>query len=85
MIRRLLPACVVVAASGCVANPVQPTQAPVAAPVVAHAEARQCDSDKRRCSEMRDCAEAVFYLRECGVKGLDRDGDGVPCESLCKR
>lgn len=40
---------------------------------------------KRRCTEMDSCAEARHYLTSCGAKGLDRDGDGVPCESLCRR
>jgi len=39
---------------------------------------------KRRCSQMSSCNEAHFYLTHCGVKSLDRDGDGVPCEKLCK-
>lgn len=39
---------------------------------------------KRRCSEMRSCAEARFYLRQCGLAGLDRDSNGIPCESLCR-
>ncbi len=38
---------------------------------------------KRRCGQMQSCAEARFYLQICGVRSLDRDGDGVPCESLC--
>lgn len=38
---------------------------------------------KRTCGEMNSCAEARFYLGQCGLKGLDRDGDGVPCEALC--
>jgi endonuclease YncB( thermonuclease family) len=39
---------------------------------------------KRFCKEMTSCAEALFYLRECGLASLDGDGDGVPCESLCR-
>lgn len=39
---------------------------------------------KSRCKEMSNCAEANFYLNECGVKRLDRDHDGIPCESICK-
>lgn len=35
------------------------------------------------CSEMQDCAEARFHLTQCGVKSLDGDGDGLPCERLC--
>jgi hypothetical protein len=33
---------------------------------------------------MASCAEAEFYLGQCGVTGLDRNGDGVPCENLCR-
>ncbi len=39
---------------------------------------------KRTCGEMSSCEEATFYLRQCGVKSLDRDGDGIPCASLCR-
>lgn len=38
---------------------------------------------KRRCSEMISCDEAHFYLTRCGVKVLDGNRDGEPCESLC--
>ncbi len=38
---------------------------------------------KRYCSQMVSCDEARFYLTQCRVKTLDKDGDGVPCESLC--
>lgn len=40
---------------------------------------------KSYCKEMKSCAEAKRYLKECGLRRLDRDGDGVPCESLCKK
>ncbi|WP_027159149.1 thermonuclease family protein [Methylobacter luteus] len=43
----------------------------------------ECGS-KSRCGDMSSCAEATFYLNECGKSRLDRDNDGVPCESLCK-
>jgi endonuclease YncB( thermonuclease family) len=39
--------------------------------------------NKKHCTEMSSCEEAKFYLTQCGVKSLDGDGDGVPCESLC--
>ena len=39
---------------------------------------------KRTCGEMAGCDEARFYLRECGLTGLDGDADGVPCEALCR-
>lgn len=41
-----------------------------------------CDG-KRFCRQMTSCAEAKFYLNQCGVTRLDRDGDGRPCESIC--
>jgi hypothetical protein len=43
----------------------------------------ECGS-KSRCGDMSGCAEAEFYLNKCGLTRLDRDHDGVPCESLCK-
>lgn len=39
---------------------------------------------KRFCKEMTSCEEARFFLKTCGIQTLDRDGDGVACESLCK-
>lgn len=43
----------------------------------------QCGS-KRYCKQMATCSEAKHYLNVCGIDRLDRDGDGVPCESLCR-
>lgn len=40
--------------------------------------------DKLSCKQMRSCEEARFYLRQCGLTRLDSNGDGVPCESLCR-
>ncbi|WP_457600607.1 thermonuclease family protein [Hydrogenivirga sp.] len=39
---------------------------------------------KRFCSQMISCEEALFYYRVCGLKRLDGDGDGIPCERLCR-
>lgn len=39
---------------------------------------------KRYCREMKSCAEARFHLTQCGLSRLDGDGDGVPCETLCR-
>lgn len=39
---------------------------------------------KSLCGEMNNCAEANFYLNNCGLTRLDRDHDGVPCESICR-
>lgn len=44
--------------------------------------ALQC-AGKPRCGDLRSCDEAYFYLRQCGLRRLDGDGDGVPCEKLC--
>jgi endonuclease YncB( thermonuclease family) len=53
------------------------TTAPALAPV---AEAFRCDG-RTHCSQMRSCAEATFFLKNCpGVK-MDGNGDGVPCET----
>lgn len=38
---------------------------------------------KRHCAQMSSCDEAHFYLTRCGVKTLDGNHDGVPCENLC--
>lgn len=39
---------------------------------------------KTVCREMDSCAEAYYYLNTCGLGRLDRDNDGVPCESICR-
>jgi endonuclease YncB( thermonuclease family) len=39
---------------------------------------------KRYCRDMSSCAEALFYLQSCGLKRLDGDGDGIPCEAICQ-
>jgi endonuclease YncB( thermonuclease family) len=39
---------------------------------------------KSTCGQMASCEEARHYLNDCGLRKLDRDGDGTPCESLCK-
>lgn len=47
------------------------------------AAAFQCGS-KTYCREMVSCDEARFYLESCGLTRLDGDGDGVPCEAICR-
>lgn len=41
-------------------------------------------SGKRFCKHMESCSEAYFYLNECELGRLDRDNDGIPCESICR-
>lgn len=43
---------------------------------------RAC-GQKRYCGQMKNCAEASYYLEQCGLGRLDRDKDGIPCESKC--
>lgn len=40
----------------------------------------RCGS-KTTCAEMNSCEEAMYFLNQCGQRRLDRDGDGIPCES----
>lgn len=42
-----------------------------------------CDCAKL-CSQIATCEEAYFQLSQCGCTKRDSDGDGIPCESLCK-
>lgn len=39
---------------------------------------------KTRCGDMGSCEEARFYLTQCGVRSLDGNEDGWPCERLCR-
>jgi hypothetical protein len=39
--------------------------------------------DKKNCGEMSSCEEAKYKLETCGHKRLDRDKNGVPCETIC--
>ncbi|MEY2699816.1 MAG: hypothetical protein RIQ52_571 [Pseudomonadota bacterium] len=47
-----------------------------------HEHDGNCGS-KRFCREMVSCAEAQFYLKQCGLERLDGDGNGIACEKLC--
>jgi hypothetical protein len=42
-----------------------------------------CDA-RASCQRMTSCAEARLVLRRCGAARLDANGDGIPCESLCR-
>ena len=39
---------------------------------------------KKYCKNMSSCEEAKFYLEVCKYTSLDKDGDGIPCENVCK-
>lgn len=58
--------------------------APTAAPTSATTSGGFTCAGKRYCREMTSCEEAKFYLTQCGVRSLDGNHDGVPCETLCR-
>jgi len=69
---------------GSASNPVQPEQWRKLHPAINPASKLNKGCGKKHlCAQMHSCEEAIFYLKQCGVKSLDGDGDGVPCESLC--
>lgn len=39
---------------------------------------------KTRCAQMTSCSEARLHLQQCGATRLDGDGDGIPCEAICR-
>ena len=41
-----------------------------------------CSGLPKTCGKMANCAQAKKALA-CGNGGLDRDNDGIPCESIC--
>jgi endonuclease YncB( thermonuclease family) len=58
---------------------------PTALPTVPSPASFRCDG-RTRCSQMRSCEEATFFLKHCPGVQMDGDGNGVPCESqFCKR
>ncbi|WP_312146033.1 MULTISPECIES: thermonuclease family protein [Stutzerimonas stutzeri subgroup] len=40
-------------------------------------------SPRKTCGQMSSCTEARYHLEQCGNGRLDRDNDGIPCESIC--
>lgn len=63
-------------------RPTPPPTLGIAALTTAESDDFQCGT-RRLCREMRSCQEARYHLQQCGLRRLDGDGDGVPCESLC--
>ncbi|WOF81433.1 endonuclease (plasmid) [Pseudomonas sp. FeN3W] len=54
-----------------------------AGPVVAQGSG-DFSCERKTCKAMTTCAEARHQLQVCGNRSLDRDGDGTPCEALCR-
>ncbi len=38
-----------------------------------------CDG-RTYCSQMRSCAEATYFIRNCPNTRMDGNNDGIPCE-----
>jgi endonuclease YncB( thermonuclease family) len=55
----------------------------IRAPVQAPSRTFSCAVEKTACRQMASCEEALHYLRQCGVRTIDGDADGVPCEAVC--
>jgi len=51
-------------------------------PLAYQGEAMDCPSEIH-CYDISKCADAYYYLEECGAENLDADDDGIPCEDLC--
>jgi hypothetical protein len=43
----------------------------------------QSCTPRKTCGRMYSCEEAYYRFKKCGNKSLDRDRDGIPCESIC--
>ena len=52
---------------------------PAAAAPVQVASQFTCDG-RTHCSQMRSCAEAVYFLQHCPNTQMDGNNDGEPCE-----
>lgn len=51
--------------------------------LIAQSGSYSCEP-RRYCSQISSCDEAQWYLHNCSWgRKLDRDGDGVACETLC--
>jgi hypothetical protein len=57
-----------------------PAQSPALGAITA-----DCARENVTCRALESCAEACGFLNQCGLTRLDRDTDGIPCETLCTR
>ena len=55
-----------------------------ARPATTEANSSYSCSQRKTCGQMANCAEAEYHLRQCRNTRLDRDGDGIPCEAICR-
>ena len=55
------------------------SQAAAPAALATVTQAFHCDG-RTRCSQMRSCEEATWFLQHCAGAQMDGNGDGVPCE-----
>ena len=46
-------------------------------------KAYRCGS-RKTCRQIASCEEAYYLLHHCGLSRLNRNSDGIPCESLCQ-
>ena len=44
-----------------------------------------CDRKRVTCGGLQTCTQACGFLNQCSAASLDRDKDGIPCESLCSK
>ena len=69
-----------------IASQVEPTwgqQADISQPVQS-TPTYKCDG-RQHCSQMRSCAEAKYFIKNCPNTKMDGDHDGIPCEDQwCK-
>ncbi|MGZ8218624.1 thermonuclease family protein [Methylomagnum sp.] len=65
------------------ANKAEPHWSGPSASQHSRAQSGRCGA-KKTCGDMTNCEEAMYYLDRCGLTKLDRNRDGVPCESLCR-
>ncbi len=82
MKKMILLALVVLATSNCYA---EETKTSTESYLIAKSQPKfKCDG-RQYCSQMRSCAEAKFFIRNCPNTKMDGNHDGVPCEKQwCK-
>lgn len=40
-------------------------------------------ASKSSCGQMKNCAEARLFMKQCDLPWIDDDGNGVPCDLIC--